>query len=483
MKNIFFFNDDILELKGNLLEQLVFSVIPLKNFNNPIINIEKFKHDCKSELFFINNIEELTDYVINVCENYLYPQINRKNINTLPGAIEFFINENKENFIDVLKKDTDYIVELKDLMVLSYVYKIYAKNIANTDERLLNYYNKRVAFQSRSKDNEIDSSEFNTRQITDKFYYFNKKGNYLKNYLNKRQKISSILDCEVVLLFVRHPNVKRNLFINDNQKETNIYTFCKDMSLLTLEGNDNDCFSSKQYVPDYEKMPSTFIFAVWNNFLLEQLSNLNFLTKVYKFHSKYHLDEFTLNEILRYANSPLISTRLKIMKWLLNSWRNITTADLKLYLIDDFRKIYHHQILCVIPIILIVFHYFVSLLEDDISEKIEQNINTYFEKMCIRYGFFKKIELSQREKKYIIVPSKDIEYPEVHLKLLKNNDYIHFINISNKDVYKETDRLSYYTFEKKLNDIINNNLINCLVEGLSSDEYAAANSIIRADDD
>ena len=482
MKNLFFFYDEILGREKNYLERCIFYTIPLNGFSNPLYiknylddNISEeenvlrgFREECKIYLSTIRTVDELTDYVLEVCSSYLYPMEKYENTSNFPQMIYQMAYQGISKFLDRLREDYTYITELKDMMILSYLYKIYSQKISKTDERLLNYYKKKI---------NLKTNKYNTHQIIDKFYYFNRKKTHLKYYIDKKQKIDSMLDCELIMTFINRLDVKRNIFvIKDEQVTRNLFKFCQDMSFLTVENTDSNCISNNLYLSekiDLNKMPSDTIFSIWNNFVLERLSNLNFLTKLYQRESIYSISSMLLPEIFRYANSPLISTRLKIIEWLLDEFEKLPTFDLRYQWIELFRQIYHHQIMCVIPITLMVFHYFMELIESDIRENIEKSIDIYLEKAYDRYLFFTKEDLPQRKespKKYIIIPSKNGNNKNV-LKLLKDEKYNTFVSTHYKKIYDETEYLLEKPFLERLKSSINNTMVNSLVTGLSTDYF------------
>lgn len=489
MKNLFFFNDEILGKGKDYLERCIFYTIPLNEFDNPLYiknylddvseeenTLETFRKECKMYLSTIRTVDELTDYVLEVCSSYIYPMEKHVNTSNFPQMIYQIGYQKMDKFLDKLRRDCTYIAELKDMMILSYLYKIYQQKIFKTDERLLNYYKKKI---------NLKTNEYSICQITNKTHYFNKKTSILKYYVDKGQEFTSILDCEPIVTFINHLDAKRNIFIvKDEQVKRNLFKFCQDMSFLTVENTDSTCISSDIYLSKkigLNKMPSNTIFSIWNNFVLERLSNLNFLTRLYQRESIYSINPMLLTETFRYANSPLISTRLKIIEWLLDEFEKLSTYDLQYQWIELFRRLYYHQIMCVIPITLMVFHYFMELIEPDIREDIEKSMDTYFEKVYDRYLFFTKKELPQRKdspKKYIIIPSKNGNNKNV-FKLLKDEKYNTFVSTHYKKIYDETERLSKRPFGERLKSSINSTMVNSLVTRLSTDCFVEDAEIQR----
>ena len=217
---------------------------------------------------------------------------------------------------------------------------------------------------------------------------------------------------------------------------------------------------------NYNNINKEYIY-LYNNFLLERITNINFLVSLYKWEKNCsELEKEICSALLNFTTSPLLNTRLKIIELC----QKITPENSdESRLLSIFLKEFHlHQILCTIPITSFVFKYLIELKEktDPESLKIQSSKNQekYILKNKDNFLFFKKDSNS-------LAPS--YENISDFKSYVNKEDFQKFFSDKYKCFAKETDYLNRnHLFSTRLVDIwqrlipafIEENLIDAFTE-------------------
>ncbi|WP_196592152.1 hypothetical protein [Pectinatus frisingensis] len=467
MKNIFtFISNDIL-LNNSQIENIIYHIIPIFEIENPLISLEYFRKQIKSMLNSTKNVDDIAELTLEFCSPYLSHNLTQASaIEHALGSTNLLIQPALGELNKTIFYNDKYKDELKRIMILSYGY---TKNIKTTSihkntEQLANFIGEVI---NTSKQN-VKDYIYDTRKASDMFHCFFKSNNHKpilpcffeSTSVNKRcsTKFMSILDIEILLALIRSPSNKKNPFVltESADNSTDIYKFLQNLSFITL--NENSKSSILEYIEDSNI--TTTKLSIYNDFFLERITNLNFINALYKLKVDFPLlPEYIFLALSNFTASPVIGTRLEIIKYAYEYFKNTTPSiDIYPYIANYLESIFLHQTLCAVPITNLVFHYLMNTK----FEKFEKSHmpNSFTE------AYFKKAYTSD---KYFCLDNGVIS-PAMYKfspKQTKNKEYMQFTH----SIYKRfISNASYYStnnFEKALDDILHNDIVNCLIHGLS----------------
>lgn len=410
MKNIFFYASN--NFFDNDIENLIYALIPLNiEERNPLITKKTFRKSLQKQINTAVDIDDIADICLDLVEPYLYlstsilPTLDTNELINRMQLHEYCNNLLNQVFI----KNRDYKQELKDIMVLSYIYqnskneiKISkndtdikkAKQFTKTtrflknDNRLLFYFYKMIINNAAIET--ADDIEDN-RKIYDKICIFKKKSNnaFTETFFGKNPEMISIYDIELFLSLINHPAKNRNPFINHEDKLTNLKIFFKDLSAISLSGKKENTIL--HYMNENVTLADLQKLWTYNDYLLERITNMNFINSLYKFIDKNRFDLNHIQPLIQFIASPMLRTRLKLIEFIqLNTMSSIENYPEWLIFIE---KLFTHQIMCVLPISISVFYYLMMLRGKMV------NTDKYFKNYLRRSTFFR-----YNEKDLVIEP-------------------------------------------------------------------------------
>ena len=410
MKNIFFYASN--NFFDNDIENLIYALIPLNiEERNPLITKKTFRKSLQKQINTAVDIDDIADFCLDLVEPYLYlstsilPTLDTNELINRMQLHEYCNNLLNQVFI----KNRDYKQELKDIMVLSYIYqnskneiKISkndtdikkAKQFTKTtrflknDNRLLFYFYKMIINNAAIET--ADDIEDN-RKIYDKICIFKRKSNnaFTETFFGKNPEMISIYDIELFLSLINHPAKNRNPFINHEDKLTNLKIFFKDLSAISLSGKKENTIL--HYMNENVTLADLQKLWTYNDYLLERITNMNFINSLYKFIDKNRFDLNHIQPLIQFIASPMLRTRLKLIEFIqLNTMSSIENYPEWLIFIE---KLFTHQIMCVLPISISVFYYLMMLRGKMV------NTDKYFKNYLRRSTFFR-----YNEKDLVIEP-------------------------------------------------------------------------------
>lgn len=410
MKNIFFYASN--NFFDNDIENLIYALIPLNiEERNPLITKKTFRKSLQKQINTAVDIDDIADICLDLVEPYLYlstsilPTLDTNELINRMQLHEYCNNLLNQVFI----KNRDYKQELKDIMVLSYIYqnskneiKISkndtdikkAKQFTKTtrflknDNRLLFYFYKMIINNAAIET--ADDIEDN-RKIYDKICIFKRKSNnaFTETFFGKNPEMISIYDIELFLSLINHPAKNRNPFINHEDKLTNLKNFFKDLSAISLSGKKENTIL--HYMNENVTLADLQKLWTYNDYLLERITNMNFINSLYKFIDKNRFDLNHIQPLIQFIASPMLRTRLKLIEFIqLNTMSSIENYPEWLIFIE---KLFTHQIMCVLPISISVFYYLMMLRGKMV------NTDKYFKNYLRRSTFFR-----YNEKDLVIEP-------------------------------------------------------------------------------
>lgn len=425
MKNIFFFASD--NFWENDIENIIFSLIPLDlEEPNPLISKKTFRKSIQNKMGKINDIDDIADICLKLIKPYLFfnslvqPTFNN------PELLNRMIEHNyyKDLLECVFMRNKDYLQEIKDIMILSYIYQKSQNEIKinendtsikkakqftmttrffKNDNRLLFYFYNIIMNNTAIKTvNDIKDN----RKIYDKIGIFKRmvNGAFVKTFFGKNLDMNSIYDIELFLSLINHPTKIRNPFINNDEKLTNIKTFFKDLSAISLSERKKNTIlhymNENVTASDLQKL------YVYNDYLLEKITNMNFINGLYKLMDKNRFDLNHIQPLIQFIASPMLRTRLKLIKYIqLNTMPSIEIHPDWLIFME---KLFAHQIMCVLPISILVFYYLMMLKGKML------NTDKYFKNYSRRVTFFR-----YNEEDLVIEP----QYYAISKNVIKNKIY------------------------------------------------------------
>ncbi|WP_196595143.1 hypothetical protein [Pectinatus frisingensis] len=467
MKNIFTLISNEILLNNQQIENIIYKMIPLIEIENPLSTLEYFRQQLNNKITAAENAEAIADITLKLCNSYLCPKLPlTSHMDYATLSTPLLMQPMLEIFNETIFETDKYKNELKHLMIFSYYYtkNIRSKYIHKNDEQLVKFVEESINTVSKKTQDNKDYY-FDPRKINDKFHYFLKRNNnqpllpffFESTLVNKRwsTKFKSILDIEILLALIRSPSRKKNPFIliGNTDNNTDIHKFLQNLSFITLDKDSNA--SILKYFTD-NNITKTQL-SLYNDFFLERITNLNFINALYQL--KVDLPFLPTSIILSLSNftaSPLIGTRLKIIKYTHEYFKdNNPSIDIYPYMANYLESIFLHQILCAVPITNLVFHYL---------------MNTKFEKEPMQNSFtedyFKK---AYKDDKYFCLDGGAIS-PAMYKfspKQTKNKEYMQFTHSIYKRFILNASYYSTNNFEKALDDILHNDIVNCLIHGLS----------------
>ena len=124
MRNIFFYASD--NFFDNDIENLIYELIPLNlEERNPIIPKKTFRKSLQKQINTAVDINDIADICLGLIEPYLYSKnFIQPTLDTNELINRMQLHEYCNNLLNqVFIKNRDYKQELKDIMVLSYIYQ------------------------------------------------------------------------------------------------------------------------------------------------------------------------------------------------------------------------------------------------------------------------------------------------------------------------------------------------------------------------
>ena len=467
MKNIFFYASN--NFFDNDIENLIYELIPLNlEERNPLIAKITFRKSLKKQINSAVDIDDIADICLDLIEPYLYsknfiqPTLDTNELINRIQLHEYCTNLLNEVFI----KNRDYKQELKDIMVLSYVYqnskneiKISkndtdikkAKQFTKTtrflknDNRLLFYFYNMIINDATIKTaNDIEDN----RKIYDKICIFKRKSNnaFTETFLGKNPEMTSIYDIELFLSLINHPAKNRNPFINNEDKLTNLKIFFKDLSAISLSGKKANTIL--HYMNENVTLADLRKLWTYNDYLLEKITNMNFINSLYKFIDKNRFDLNHIQPLIQFIASPMLRTRLKLIEYIQSN----TMSSVQIYpeWLIFMERLLAHQIMCVLPISISVFYYLMMLKGKMV------NTDKYFKNYLRRSTFFR-----YNEKDLVIEP----RYFSIQKNILNDKLYQKYIDSCYDKFIMLTAYYNDNNYDHNLVEVTkqwSNNLINIL---------------------
>lgn len=214
-----------------------------------------------------------------------------------------------------------------------------------------------------------------------KFYKTERKNKsiILSPFINRSESNNidfySHYDIEILLGLIESTNEAYNPFLhlsNFEYSEVNINKFLslfKNMHLNKKDEIKNDFYSEEIFI--------------YNQYLLERITNLNFINLLYELQNKYKEYNKDLNSLYQIAASPLLNFRLDFLNAIYSILGKIRSS--KIIYIDGYKRIiYHesreilkHQLACVLPILNFTFYYLISLSQKEGIE-VDSLFKQYF---------------------------------------------------------------------------------------------------------
>lgn len=446
MQNIFSFIPNYYLQSNKDIEHIIYQLIPLTNHYNPFVSLDSFKKSLEKDIIHtINNnsniIEGIANLTLMLCDKYLRPNITLPRHRTCIDE-NFIIDHKTNDFYKNFFENTSYKIELKDLMVFSYFYTqtIHAKHISEHDPDIIKFF--ADTYSSKSNLNDTDCSP-DPRKLVDKIYCFSKANNnnpILPVFFNSNKndhcstKFKSYLDIELLLGLVRSSSPRINPFISSKENKNskiNINRFIKNLNFITI--NNNNPYSILKYIKETAISPS--ILALYNDFFLERITNINFINSLYNLINDFpDLPKSFTKSLDNFVISPLINTRLELLNFVKIRLNNCKTEiERNPEILDDIaailNNIFLHQIYCSNPITILVFHYLMMQTREYLKKNpspnisIDSELTSYLEKTC-HNKFFLDVDNNNTISTNCPIPSDSTDTKYMHLV---RSIYNHFI--------------------------------------------------------
>lgn len=477
MKNIFcFLENEFLQDITNI-ENLIYNMIPLRELENPVCTLDDFKTKCKNLIKENTSIEDTADLTIDLCYNYLFPRIPKLSKEDTMIAPAFNTGElypPLKNFNNIIFQEYKncYKNDLKNLMVLSYFYTQNKASgyIAKENNDLIDFFINEV---SSKKDS---TNESDLKPIVNKFYYFSRENNkqpilpffFETTNGSERQstKFISDLDIEILLGLIHSPNKKKNPFITgaNIDEPLNIYSLLKHLKFITISSQSTHSILHYKHNENL----SVSLLAVYNNFFLERITNLNFINALYSFKVNAPIEyQYFPFELINFAASPLINTRLIILKAIKEILNNHSYSMQEYNYFSTYLKtIFLHQILCVIPITQLVFYYLMSLKTNNqfANKDLLEDLQKYFFNEKDQELYYFKLEKIKKSGNENLVPSR----VSIPFKADKNKEYMKLARQIYRQFILKSDYYSSQNFLSIVRQIQERELPNFLIQEFSS---------------
>lgn len=399
LKNIFAFIPNEYLKNENLIDDFIYEKIPLLlddgEISNSFMNAD-FYDIIDNKLKNLDNIQVLADMTLNLCAPYLSIHMEKKSLTQVPFAsIVDTMAANNINDVftnDIFDSSTTYREDLKNILICSYFYIQTVKKIhvKINNEGILNYCTNLKRRLAKTNDNYVVSEQF----IYNKICQWNKRINTKNLNYFFDDKLNSLVDVELLLPFIYSLSCGKN--------PTNIGKFLKLLQLVTVNKDFSDSlfdeynmrhFTLMDNLTDKTRNDAKICISMYNQIVLERLTNLNFINKLYQSELR-DVHPRILQDICSFANLPLIKTRLNILDFIMNNpkFYKVTSPD-KYYNWQVFIKnVCFHKIMCTIPIILLVFHMLTTRKKklNDNNKKLLDSTIEYFKRNHFKWQFFKQ---------------------------------------------------------------------------------------------
>lgn len=464
MKNIFSFISNEILMNQQQLEQIIYTMIPLTKLGNPLVPLKTFHENINNKLYDIKDIKDIADVTLDLCTSYLVPNIPMtSSFEEITLSHKLLMSPTYEHINKSIFNNT-YKSELKTLMTLSYFYtkNIEYKPIHKNDERLLKFFENKFSPSYKTKQHNDPDYYLDPRKLRDKLHYFFKRNNnqpfmpffFEGNPIKKSwsMKIMSVLDIEILLALIRSSSKKKNPFVSSMSPNININMFLQNLNLVTLDSTRES--SILNYFSDSSITPTQL--CIYNDFFLERITNLNFINAFYQLKTNLSfIPDPIISSLTNFIISPLLSTRLEILNYICNYSQTPGLSFDVFPLISNYlEKIFSHQILCALPITNLVFHYLMNIKFKN-SSLFNEQIDYFFKNNDNHFFNFNTNK---------VIPMK---HP-LPTKPNNNTEYINLMNIIYKKFIFKSKYYSTHNFEELLNNIINKNIVGCLVNGFSN---------------
>lgn len=501
------FGEDYSLIKDDSLENYIYHTIPLSipqsdggTKSSLLMNKEIFHETLKKIVLKKRTLWNIAELSLDLIKDYIPYRPNPFNhyrINEIPEGL--FINW--KNFILLFSYSNDiYKVDLYNLMILSYIYNEGNINIKKSSEALTYYLELLRGNEELLKS---DNYVMETRLYSEKKYnYMGKKydakhKNYLlTSYFDKNFDIDNIFDIELILSLLSLRMKKKNPFCHQDiinnrdiivDEDTDIKFFLKNLSKLSLnnthkskyinnlfnilkEGNNNTFNILKHTKKNNNKL------YVYNQFILERILNLNFINQLFTLTNTMNYN--IAHALSDWIVSPLLKTRLQLLSLITKDNNNLNFLNKNLgnnVFKDIMKELNEHQISCIIPLAITIFHYLVKLkitnINDKVSKKVEiwcNNINNYTKKEYEEQKIKQiQIYLKQLEGNYFknylkenpfFIFNKRTNSVEANVKSIplnaNVNEYNRFVNEQILNFEKLSIKYSQYGFKECLDSVV-----------------------------
>lgn len=419
-----------------------------------------------------------------------------------PKMIYFLEEDNKNHpanqvfysLMNIFSPSSEYLEDLSDILVLSYSYaKTLTPNIKNSDLIVQNYHKEMYKRGDSYKG-------ISLRTFSDSLYRIKKKNNGklpLPSFISSRL-FDSYLDIEVVSNLLRFTDPNKNPFLSlidtshyKNEKKFSLEKFLSSFHSISLNSNYIEL-----------KGISSYRLYSQNQYVLERLTNANFILGIYELehyiHNRYgnfirpgqlneinDIDPELLDEIKNWIYFPLLTTRLRLLSCIYKEIPNI----LLLYkpyptIIKDLLKtirLYHLHVL--LPLLIQLFLYITTVLELINKPSLkksevgsEEHISTIknLQKQLLKSPLspfiqtFAEINIDKNLEEYLSSSKSRLTYFSPDEKVLHPKMYLDFLGIDeHKDIsaynFRELNLLSkkiYIRFQNLANQYASYNINN-----------------------
>lgn len=270
-------------------------------------------------------------------------------------------------------KNTNYINELIDFLMLSYGYSstITQKPIHTTNKILLKYQQV-MRMKKKENPNVLIADTADTNIFYDTLRRIKKQDPHiLSPFITTPPKkripieLESGLDIEIVSNLLRYSNGSKNPFISNSNKTFKMKSFLNSVKKISF----NNIFLD---IETLNIQKSQLI--AHNQYIFERMTNVNYLFNLYTLHRYIEINydnPLALNhlfeELDKWICFPLLTIRLRILKSILILTGNLSLLESKGrdYLLHLLKAIRIYYSCFLLPILITAFHYMVNALREE----------------------------------------------------------------------------------------------------------------------
>lgn len=453
MRNLFFIDSgNIFDLSSkmsrrqhcNSVLDIIYKYLPLKDID-PISNFTEFKQTLIGKINTCS-IDQIGDLTLDLCQNYIKsPNIKPSPLIfnplfqakiELPNEQKAIVTQLAEAFQEDLFKPSIYLKELKQLMILDYCYRKSYSPIKKAD--LADLFKQKSLYSTQQSPDELIYCR-DAKKIYDRLDIIYRSSNSAPRHTNQPDflypfsegtvasktappnakiylAIKSWYESEIFLGLIRSNSKKKNPFGLSNRTNKNGQPIKSNLKLF-LNGFKGITISSDYKFSTLSKIDPKTIdelnlcdekLQIYNQFILERLSCINFINKLYKLNSINSLPFDTLQSLKEFVLSPLLHFRLRVLDF---HEKHYSTC-LKPYpeclsIWNTFlQKTLMHQITCTLPILKLIFYSLMNLKLLSLDESSDDSFTEYFS-MLAKSSHFK---FYKYDKNFIPMPNLS-EFP------------------------------------------------------------------------